>query len=57
MTDRFIEDKQNVFETEKGKFDLKTLLSGGFIKQRQKELFTIRCRVPAGRLDAKKMKK
>ena len=35
--------------------DLNELKSGGFIKQNQKDLFTVRLRVPGGRLDIDKM--
>jgi len=45
MADRFIEDV-------KPKFNIAELKAGGFIKQRQKDLFTIRLRCPGGRIDA-----
>ncbi|MDP3973203.1 MAG: 4Fe-4S binding protein [Candidatus Daviesbacteria bacterium] len=48
--DRFIEDK-------KPSFDISSLKSGGFIKQRQKDLFTVRLKAPGGRLPISKMKK
>lgn len=38
-----------------GRVDLNELKSGGFIKQNQKDLFTVRLRVPGGRLDIDKM--
>jgi len=41
--------------TNAGKIDLNELKSGGFIKQNQKDLFTVRLRVPGGRLDIDKM--
>ncbi len=41
--------------TDAGKIDLNELKSGGFIKQNQKDLFTVRLRVPGGRLDIDKM--
>ena len=43
--------------TNAGKIDLNELKSGGFIKQNQKDLFTVRLRVPGGRLDVDKMAK
>ena len=50
MVDQFLEDKTT-------KLNLAEMKSGGFIKQRQKDLFTIRLRVPGGRLLLKKLKK
>ena len=47
-------------ELEKGKkevFDLDQLKSGGYIRQRQKDLFTVRLRCPGGRVPLKKLKK
>lgn len=41
----------------KGKIDFDKLKTGGFIKQRQKDKFTVRLRVPGGRLPVKKLKK
>lgn len=41
----------------KKRVDLKELKSGGFIKQTQRDLFTVRLRVPGGRLDLDKMAK
>lgn len=40
-----------------GKIDFNELKSGGFIKQRQKDLFTARMRCPGGRIPVKKLKK
>src|SRR3989338_8856704 len=40
-----------------GKIDFNELKSGGFIKQRQKDLFTARVRCPGGRIPVKKLKK
>ncbi len=40
-----------------GKIDFNQLKSGGFIKQRQKDLFTARMRCPGGRIPVKKLKK
>ncbi|KKL68749.1 hypothetical protein LCGC14_2121850, partial [marine sediment metagenome] len=42
-------------KTEAEKVDINELKSGGFIKQNQKDLFTVRLRVPGGRLDIDKM--
>ncbi|MBI2399578.1 MAG: 4Fe-4S binding protein [Deltaproteobacteria bacterium] len=60
MTDHFIEDKTTkvtvaVDGTEAQKFDFNDLKSGGFIKQRQKDLFTVRLRCPGGRLSTEKL--
>ncbi len=44
-------------KTEAEKVDINELKSGGFIKQNQKDLFTVRLRVPGGRLDIDKMTK
>jgi len=40
-----------------GRVDFNELKTGGFIKQNQKDLFTVRLRVPGGRLDVDKMAK
>lgn len=40
-----------------GRMDLNELKSGGFIKQRQKDLFTVRLRCPGGRIPLRKLKK
>ncbi len=57
--DRFIEDKTNKVSVRlKGKeekIDFNELKSGGFIKQRQKDLFTVRLRCPGGRLTTRKL--
>jgi dissimilatory sulfite reductase (desulfoviridin) alpha/beta subunit len=37
--------------------DLKNLKAGGFIKEREKDLFTVRLRVPGGRLTVERLKK
>src|SRR3990172_1935777 len=59
MTDHFIEDKSHKVEVEleqmHGKVDFNDLKSGGFIKQRQKDLFTVRLRCPGGRLTTDKL--
>jgi dissimilatory sulfite reductase (desulfoviridin) alpha/beta subunit len=61
MTDHFIEDKSHKVDVHledqglEGKIDFNDLKSGGFIKQRQKDLFTVRLRLPGGRLDTKKL--
>lgn len=47
-------------ELEKGKkavFNLDQLKSGGYIRQRQKDLFTVRLRCPGGRVHFNKLKK
>lgn len=43
-------------DTGKTKVDLENLKTGGFIKERAKDLFTVRLRVPGGRLDVARMK-
>src|SRR3989338_10629606 len=40
-----------------GKIDFNQLKSGGFINQRQKDLFTAMMRCPGGRIPVKKLKK
>jgi len=60
MTDHFIEDKRHKVDVAlegvgHGKVDFNDLKSGGFIKQRQKDLFTVRLRCPGGRMDTKKL--
>lgn len=45
------EDKKNTA------IDLKNLKSGGFIKERGKDLFTVRLRVPGGRMPVARLKK
>ena len=45
------EEKQNTA------VDLKNLKAGGFIKERGKDLFTVRLRVPGGRLSVERLKK
>ncbi|MGR3178463.1 MAG: 4Fe-4S binding protein [Candidatus Anammoxibacter sp.] len=42
---------------DKSKLNLEDLKSGGFIKERKKDLFTVRLRVPGGRLPFEKMEK
>src|SRR3989339_1663246 len=47
-------------ETKKGKkevFNLDQLKSGGYIRQRQKDLFTVRLRCPGGRVPVEKLRK
>ena len=44
-------------EGNKTKIDLSNLKSGGFIKERGKDLFTIRLRVPGGRMSVPRLKK
>lgn len=58
MTDHFIEDKGHKVDVHldgvgDGKVDFNDLKSGGFIKQRQKDLFTVRLRCPGGKMDTK----
>ncbi|TAN63282.1 4Fe-4S dicluster domain-containing protein [bacterium] len=59
MTDHFIEDKTNKVEVKveglEGKVDFNDLKSGGFIKQRQKDMFAVRLRCPGGRLTTDKL--
>lgn len=61
MTDKYIEDQGNsvVVQLDKKKEDLNfdTLKSGGLIKQRQKDLFTVRLRCPGGRVPLSKLEK
>ncbi len=59
MTDHAIEDKGSKvtvkLEGKEEKVDFNDLKSGGFIKQRQKDLFAVRLRCPGGRLTTKKL--
>ncbi len=59
MTDHFIEDKTTKvavkLEGVGEKVDFNDLKTGGFIKQRQKDLFAVRLRCPGGRMDTKKL--
>lgn len=61
--DHHLEDKrrsvevQTEVEGQKGTIDFNKLKSGGFIKQRQKDLFTVRLRCPGGRVPVEKLKK
>ncbi len=59
MTDHSIEDKGNKvtvsLEGKDEKVDFNDLKSGGFIKQRQRDLFAVRLRCPGGRLTTKKL--
>lgn len=63
MLDKFIEDKSNkvIIDTEiegkKGAIDFDTLRSGGLIKQRQKDMFTVRLRCPGGRVPISKLER
>ncbi|HJW86968.1 MAG TPA: sulfite reductase, partial [Candidatus Brocadiaceae bacterium] len=41
----------------KQRVDFNELKSGGFIKQTQKDLFTVRLKVPGGRITAEKLVK
>lgn len=61
--DKFIEDRTNKIsidteiEGKKGAIDFNTLKSGGLIKQRQKDMFTVRLRCPGGRVPISKLEK
>lgn len=44
-------------EAKPGKIDLGNLKAGGFIKERGKDLFTVRLRVPGGRMSVPRLKK
>lgn len=63
MRDAFIEDAGNEvsvdmeIEGRKGVLNFDTLKSGGIIKQRQKEMFTVRLRCPGGRVPLDKLEK
>lgn len=63
MADKFIEDKKNKvkvdtkIEGKTGEIDFNTLKSGGIIKQRQKDMFTVRLRCPGGRVPLSKLEK
>jgi len=43
-------------EVKKAKVDLENLKNGGFIKERGKDRFTVRLRVPGGRIDVERLK-
>lgn len=61
--DHYIEDKSNKVKVDvevegrKGEIDFETLKTGGIIKQRQKEMFTVRLKCPGGRVPLDKMRK
>ncbi|MBI5375739.1 MAG: 4Fe-4S dicluster domain-containing protein [Candidatus Schekmanbacteria bacterium] len=61
--DKYIEDKENkvkidaVIDGKTGELDFNTLKSGGVIKQRQKDLFTVRLRCPGGRVPLDRLEK
>lgn len=59
MSDHFIEDKTTKVEVGlngmEGRVDFNDLKSGGFIKQRQKDMFVVRLRCPGGRLSTDKL--
>lgn len=64
MLDHYIEDEKDKVEVkvpiigkDAGVMSFNDLKTGGYIKQRQKNKFTVRCMVPGGRLPIKKMKK
>lgn len=63
MQDSFIADKTNKvkidteIEGKVGEIDFTTLKSGGLIKQRQKDMFTVRLRCPGGRVPLSKLEK
>jgi len=59
MTDHYIEDKSHKVDLDlenlSGKVNFSDLKSGGFIKQKQKDLFTVRLRCPGGRMTTDKL--
>ncbi len=63
MVDKFIEDEASnvtvdtLVEGRTGEIDFDTLKSGGLIKQRQKDQFTVRLRCPGGRVPVSKLEK
>jgi dissimilatory sulfite reductase (desulfoviridin) alpha/beta subunit len=63
MVDKYVEDKTNKVEVDvevegtTGQVDFNTLKSGGLIKQKQKDMFTVRCRCPGGRVPLSKLEK
>jgi len=63
MVDKFIEDQTNKvtidakIEGRVGVMDFNTLKSGGLIKQRQKDMFTVRLRCPGGRVPLSRLEK
>ena len=60
-TDRFIEDQQDrvpvdiAVEGKTGRLDFTTLKTGGIIKQRQKDKFTVRLKCPGGRIPVERL--
>lgn len=60
-TDHYIDDAKNrvavdiAVEDRTGVLDFETLRSGGIIKQRQKDLFTLRLKCPGGRVPLEKL--
>ncbi|GAB4353861.1 MAG: 4Fe-4S dicluster domain-containing protein [Candidatus Abyssubacteria bacterium] len=63
MVDKFIEDNETrvgintLIEGRTGEVDFNTLKSGGLIKQKQKDMFTVRLRCPGGRVPLSKLEK
>jgi anaerobic sulfite reductase subunit C len=63
MVDKFIEDDATLIDLEspidgmEGTIDFNTLKSGGLIKQKQKDQFTVRLRCPGGRVPVSKLEK
>ena len=63
MVDKFIEDDATLIELKspiegmEGAIDFNTLKSGGLIKQKQKDQFTVRLRCPGGRVPVSKLEK
>lgn len=61
--DKYIEDEATAVsidasvEDKTGEVDFSTLKSGGFIKQRQKDMFTVRLRCPGGRVPLSRLAK
>ncbi|MFC1735437.1 4Fe-4S dicluster domain-containing protein [Candidatus Hydrogenedentota bacterium] len=60
--DRFVEDEEGPVEIaieldgKRGPFDYDELLAAGMIKQRQKDLYTVRLRCPGGRVSLRKLR-
>ncbi len=61
--DHYIEDEKNrvavdvSIEGKSGEFDFNTLKTGGIIKQRQRDKFTVRLKCPGGRVPLEKLPK
>ncbi len=63
MVDKYIDDKRNKIRVDteiegiRGEIDFNTLKSGGLIKQKQKDKFTVRLRCPGGRVPFPRLEK